>query len=211
MRSCVILVVAGTLALSSSAYSQSAAPAPSKGYVEGIAQSAFGNVTSQSYGGEFGISVTSGLQVFVEGGLVRNAAPSDLAANAAAIANAIQAQFTAKEPITFGLAGVRVLLGSSSGVQPYLLGGAGIAHLKKDVAFTVNGSDVTNSIQQYGVVLGSDLSGSLNKTMITVGGGVVWPAWKRLVLDFQYRYGRVLSSDEKINVNRAGVGIGIRF
>jgi opacity protein-like surface antigen len=185
--------------------------ASSHGYVEGVAQSAFGNVTSQSYGGEIGIWVAPGLQVFVEGGAVRNAAPADLTTSAALIASAIQGQFTAKEPLTFGLAGLRFLMGSSGSVQPYLLGGAGIARMKKEVAFTVNGSDVTNSIQQFGVVLGTDLSGSETKPMLTVGGGVAWTVWKQLMIDFQYRYGRVLKTDERINLNRAGAGIGIRF
>ena len=58
--------------------------------------------------------------------------------SAAAIANAIQTQFTAKEPITFGIAGVRFLLGSSGSAQPYLLMGGGVARVKKDVTFTVD-------------------------------------------------------------------------
>src|ERR1700719_126875 len=122
MRSFVILVL-GTLALSSGANAQSPAPAPapapSKGYVEGVAQSSFGAVTSQSYGGEFGVTIIPGLQVFVDAGRVRNAAPSGLGVSAAAIANAIQTQFTAKEPITFGVAGVRFLVGSAGAAQPY--------------------------------------------------------------------------------------------
>ena len=39
----------------------------------------------------------------------------------------------------------------------------------------------------------------------------MWPAWERLVIDIQYRYGRILAEDVGINVNRAGVAIGVRF
>jgi hypothetical protein len=39
---------------------------------------------------------------------------------------------------------------------------------------------------------------------------VAWPVWEKLVVDFQYRYGRVFTS-EGLNMNRAGVGIGVRF
>lgn len=64
---------------------------------------------------------------------------------------------------------------------------------------------------QFGAVLGSDLSGTENKPMLTIGGGVAWLAWQRLVIDFQYRYGRVFTADQGTNVNRAGTGIGVRF
>jgi opacity protein-like surface antigen len=47
--------------------------------------------------------------------------------------------------------------------------------------------------------------------MLTVGAGVAWPAWKRLLLDFQYRYGRIFADDQAINVSRAGLGVGVRF
>jgi opacity protein-like surface antigen len=150
--------------------------------------------------------------VFLEGGRVRNAAPPELGISAAAIANALQVQFTAKEPVTFGLVGIRLLIPSSAALEPYVLGGAGIAKLKKDVAFTVAGSDVTGSLQQppFNTVLGSDLSGSENKAMLTLGGGVAWPLWQHLVIDLQYRYGRIFS-DPGLNINRAGVGLGVRF
>jgi opacity protein-like surface antigen len=47
--------------------------------------------------------------------------------------------------------------------------------------------------------------------MLTIGGGIAWPAWTHLIVDVQYRYGRVWASDQGFNVNRAGVGIGVRF
>ena len=51
MRS-VLAVIASAIVLSGVAHAQG--PAAEKGYVEGVAQSAFGNVTTQSYGVEFG-------------------------------------------------------------------------------------------------------------------------------------------------------------
>jgi opacity protein-like surface antigen len=47
--------------------------------------------------------------------------------------------------------------------------------------------------------------------MLTVGGGVAWPVWQRVIVDFQYRYGRVFAAGQGINVNRAGAGLGVRF
>ena len=102
------------MALTGTGYAQAPPPAgeSSKGYVEGVAQSAFGNVTSQSFGVELGFTVASPIQVFVDVGYVRDAAPSDLGASALVIAGFLsQTQnnvtFRGKEPITFGLAGLR--------------------------------------------------------------------------------------------------------
>lgn len=207
------------VAPAAAADAQTAAPAapPSRGYVEGVAQSAFGNVTSQSYGAEFGATVATNLQLFVEGGRIRNVATPEISAGAQKIAAALAQLQTAavtysvKEPVSFGVAGVRYLIPvPSPRVQPYVLGGVGVARVKNDVAFRLSGSDASSTLSQY-VTLGSDLSGSATRPMMTLGGGVVWPAWQKLVLDFQYRYGRIFTEDVGINTNRAGIGIGVRF
>jgi opacity protein-like surface antigen len=210
-------VLVGVLLSSGMARAQSGAN-DSRGYVEAVAQSAFGNVTSQSFGGEIGVTVAGGWQVFVEAGQVRDTSPSDLGASAQAIAGFLartQANvgYRVKEPVTFGIAGVRYVFPGAGRVEPYVLAGGGIAQVKRDVTFTVGGADVTSSLQQapYYVTLGSDLSGSETKPMVGAGVGIVWPAWRRLAIDFQYRFGRVFASDQGLNVNRAGVGIGVRF
>lgn len=213
MRRRSVALVASVLALGSPAFAQTAGSS-SAGYVEAVAQSAFGNVTSQSFGAEAGVTVAKQLQVFVDVGQVRDTSPSTLGANAQIIAGFLsQGQsgvgFSVRQPVTFGVAGVRY--GFPNGkFEPYVLGGGGVARVKRDVAFTIGGSDVTSGLQQYGVALGTDLSGSETKAMISAGAGVAWLAWQRLVVDFQYRYGRVLT-DEGLNINRAGIGVGVRF
>lgn len=189
---------------------------PSKGYIEAVAQSAFGNVTSQSFGAELGVRIAPDLHVFVEAGQVRDTSPALLGQNAQLIAGFLSqtqagASYTVKQPVTFGVAGLRYGRAIGS-VEPYVLGGAGVGRVKRDVAFRVGGTDVTSNLQtQYGVTLGSDLSGDETKAMITLGGGVAWGPWQRLVIDLQYRYGRVMTSDEGLNVSRAGIGLGVRF
>ena len=216
MRSFVVLT-AGMLTFASVARAQSPAQGPSIGYVEAVAQSAVGNVTSQSYGAELGFTVYQNLQVFVEGGQTRNvatAAFSAAAQNFAAGLSLTQANvgFSVKEPVTFGAAGVRYVIPvAGSKVQPYVLAGAGIAKVKQDATFTVGGTDVTASLSQFNAVLGSDLSGSFNKPIIVFGGGVTYPVWQQLIVDFQFRFGRILAEDEGINVSRVGIGIGVRF
>lgn len=205
------------LATASAAAAQPPAAGPDRGYVEGVVQSAFGNVTSQSYGAELGVTLKPNLQVFVEGGLVRDVATSDIGAAAQAIAGFLSqtqanVQFRVKQPVTFGVAGIKYLFPIASALRPYVMGGGGIAQVKQDVSFIVGGSDVTaNLASQFGVQLGTDLSGSFTKGMIVAGAGVMWPAWQRLVVDAQYRYGRILAEDNAIPVSRVGVGVGVRF
>src|SRR5262245_53830228 len=88
----VVRLVAAILifgALHGRAQAQAAAAQEPRGYAEGFAQSAFGNVTSQAYGGEFGVTVWQNMQAFVEAGQVSNVATESLSTNAALIAGAL--------------------------------------------------------------------------------------------------------------------------
>jgi hypothetical protein len=198
-----------------SAQTPASTPAPDQGYVEGVFQSAFGNVTSQSYGAEFGFTVRPNLQVFGEVGKVGNVATSSIGAAAQSIAGFLsQTQanvaYQVKQPVTFGVAGLKFIVPTAGTLRPYVLAGGGVANVTQDVSFTVGGTDVTNSLPSFGVTLGTDLSGSFTKPMLVLGAGAMWP-WQRLVVDLQYRFGRIFAEDEGINVNRAGIGIGVRF
>lgn len=184
-----------------------------RGYAEVVAQSAFGNVTSQSYGGEFGVTLTYGLQFFVEAGRTRDVATSLTQSAAQLIAAAVAPELPGvvahvRQPVTFGVAGLKVVPSDGS-IQPYGMAGFGVARVKQDVTFTVNGTDVTATLP--GVTLGTDLSGSVTKPILTLGGGVMWTAQRRFVLDFQLRYGRIFADQEGISVTRAGLGAGVRF
>ena len=218
MRSFLALAV-GLLAVSGVASAQTPAGAPDadRGFVEGVIQSAFGNVTSQSYGAEIGMTIKPTLQVFVEGGMVRDVATSEIGAAAQLIAGFLSqtqanVQFRVKQPVTFGVAGLKFVVPTAGPLRPYVMGGGGVARVEQDVSFTVGGSDVTpNLASQFGVQLGTDLSGTFTKPMIVAGAGAMWPVWQRLVVDFQFRFGRILAEDGGINVSRAGIGVGVRF
>lgn len=212
----VVAVLLGTALCASVAHAQTATGEPGQGYVEVVAQSAFGNVTSQSYGLELGYTIGENVQVFLEGGRTRDVATAELGAAAQLIAGALsQTQsgvaFTVREPVTFGAAGIRYLVDSGTKVRPYALAGLGVARVKHDVAFTVGSADVTSTISQYGIVLGTDLTGSFTKPMLLLGVGATYPAWRQLILDFQFRYGRIFAPDQGINVSRAGIGVGFAF
>jgi len=212
----VLAVTVAAVAMTSVVHAQSAAMKDDRGYVEGVAQASFGNVTSQSFGAELGFRITPTLELFVEGGHVRDAAAPSVGDGAQQIATYLTTvqsgavSFGVKQPVTFGDAGVRYLFQTSSRLTPYVLGAAGVARVNNNVTFSINGTDVTSTLANYFVVLGGDLAGSSTKAMMVIGGGVQWPAWQQLVVDVQYRYGRIFA-DPGTNLNRAGVGIGLRF
>ena len=199
------------------AQAQTAAPANDQPYYAEISgHSAFGNVTSQSYGLEFGANVKPNLDVVVEIAHTRDAATADLSAGALKIAGALTTlqpaavTYSAKEPVTFGTAGVRYRIQTEGRARPYVLAGIGVARVNNNVTFQIGGVDATSTISQY-VALGTDLSGSLTKAMATFGAGIVLPVHGDIIVDLQYRFGRVFAGDSSIDINRAGLGLGIRF
>jgi opacity protein-like surface antigen len=193
------------------------AAAPGGFYVEGVAQSAFGTVTSQSFGAEAGVLVAPKVVVFAEFGHVRDASPSEVGINAQLIAGYLAStqsasvNYSVHQPVNFGLAGIKYLIPYTATIEPYVLGGFGIARYTRDVHFTVGGTDVTSNLAPYGVTLGADLAGSTTKPMLTAGGGVVWTVKAPFFVDFQFRYGRIFAEGKGFNVSRAGIGLGIRF
>jgi opacity protein-like surface antigen len=215
------VIVAAAMALSASAHAQSPANAPPSdggtGYVEVVGHSAFGNVTSQSFGVEGGVTVAPRLTLFAEIGWIRDTAPSEVGVAAQQMAghlSAVQSAsvgYSVRQPVTFGVAGLAYIIPVESVFQPYVLGGFGFARYTRDISFTVGGTDVTANIGDYGIALGADLAGSYTKPMLTAGGGVAWTFRSPFILDFQYRYGRIFASGKGINVSRAGLGIGIQF
>jgi hypothetical protein len=213
------VILAGAMALVGTAHTAFGQPAAAAGsnYVEGVAQSAFGTVTSQSFGVEGGVLVAPKLVVFGEFGFVRDAAPSEVGVAAQAIAvyltglQGAGVTYSVRQPVSFGVAGIKYLIPYDESIQPYVLGGFGIARYTRDVTFTVGGTDVTSTIAQYGVTLGSDLAGSTVRPMLSAGGGVAWTVKAPFVVDFQFRYGRIFAEGKGLNVSRAGVGLGIRF
>ena len=214
VRRCAAMTIAGVL-LGAAAEAQTADAG--KGYAEFVAQSAFGNVTSQNYGAEFGFTVTPSIQIFLEVGHTLNVATAEISAAAQTMAGALsQSQsnvsYSVKQPQTFGVGGVRYLLPiGGQKLLPYVALGFGLAKVSNDATFAVAGSDVTSNMSQYGIVLGSDLTGGFTKPMLTFGGGVSYTAWRSLVFDVQDPYGHVFAEGQSIDTNRVGLGFGFRF
>jgi opacity protein-like surface antigen len=209
----VMLILCAGAATASAQATPAQSTSALPGYVELVANSTFGNVTSQAYGGEIGYRVWNEAQLYLEGGVVRNAATSSLDTAAQTIAAALgQLQpsavtYSVKQPVSYFSAGIRFPLSTHAKVTPYVIAGFGLAKVKKDVTFQIASSE---PITQY-VTLGEDLTGSQNSPLLNVGAGVAWPVWQRMVIDFQFRVMRVFAEDEGMNIGRGGVGVGFRF
>lgn len=215
-----VAALTGVLALftgMAAAQSQTAGAEPF--YLEGFAQSSFGNVTSQAFGVEAGMRIDPRLRVFVEAGLARDTAPKTLGASAQLIAGYLtQVQssavaFSVRQPVRFLIGGLRYQIpyDDDDDFEPYVLAGFGMASVKRDIGFAIGGSDITDTISTYGVALGRDLSGSVTKGMLSLGGGLVWHVRRPTFFEVQYRFGRVFDEPKGFNVNRVGAGVGVRF
>jgi opacity protein-like surface antigen len=215
MRWCVMLLV-GALTLDGVAHAQSAGSSSGDTYVEGVAQSAFGNVTSQSFGIEAGVRIGSDSEVFGEFGRVADVATTEIGAHAQLVANELaqlqsNVSFSVAEPVRFFAAGIKYGVPTSWTLKPYVLAGFGLATVKQDVAFRVGNSDVTSTLSQFGIALGGDLSGSFTRPMVVVGAGAMYPIHGSFFADFQFRYNRIFAPGSAIPIGRAGLGLGFRF
>jgi opacity protein-like surface antigen len=186
---------------------------PTKGYAEVVANSTFGNVTSQAYGGEIGYKVWHEAMAFVEAGQVRNAASASISSAAQVIAAALTqlqpaaVNYSVKQPVTYFAAGLRFPLAIEGKAVPYALAGVGVAQVKKDVTFTIASAE---PLSQF-VTLGDDLTGNETKALFTVGAGLTYPVYHQVIVDFQFRLMRVFTEGEAMNIGRAGIGLGVKF
>ena len=100
-------------------------------------------------------------------------------------------------------------------IRPYVMAGVGIAAVSTEVEFAVNGTVIDPATR--GVQLGSDLSGSTNRTLLVFGFGVKVPFKDRFFADLGYRFGHISSKDTdtetlaSIPTQRIVLGVGIKF
>jgi len=197
-----------------SAHAQAAPAADSQMYAEINFGPTLGHKSDAFVGGEFGYRLTETLDLFVEGGHMGNVATSDLDDRAAIIANHLGGTASTAFKVNHFDVGVRYRIDATPTIHPYVLGAIGVANVKTEVAFSVNGTVVDPSST---VQVGSDLSGTLNKTMIVIGFGINVPFKTRFFGDLGYRYGAILAktdnfeTDKTISTQRIVLGAGIRF
>jgi Outer membrane protein beta-barrel domain len=179
-----------------------------------------GNKTSGTYGVEGDYQLNPKLTIFAELGQVGNVAPQFISDRADLVAAEIGATADVQDKATYFDLGVKYTLTTfGGGYQPYAGLGIGVAKVSKTTTFTIGGATISEAdlLSQYGVQLGSDLSGSTTKTNLTVMVGVTRAIGERLGADLSYRYSRlfpktdVIEGDMGINVQRIQAGFFVRF
>lgn len=113
-------------------------------------------------------------------------------------------------PAVFGGGGIRWFATGERSLRPYVIAEIGVARVTSRPTFTLNGNDVTTLLPQYGITLGSDLTGSTSKPAFTGGFGVrtsrgVW----RINADL--RVTSIRTDGQASNVLRVNLGVGRYF
>lgn len=201
----------------SSAQAQTAAEP--RWYGEVTAAATFGHKSDSAFGAEGGGRLTKMLVVFAETGHMGNVGNTDLEARAQKIADFIGGTVgSTAYKMNYFDAGVRYQVPLATQYHPYVAIGIGVASIKPEVTFAINGNDVTGQLPSLGVQLGADLSESHTRPMFMFGGGVMYNFAKRYFVDGTYRYGRTseASQDNEVlvqglNTQRLQIGAGVRF
>jgi opacity protein-like surface antigen len=210
-------ILIGVLAVAEPVRAQSAQAGPdtSRYYAEINGGATFGHKSSGSIGAEAGYKLSGPYTIYFEGGRMMNVGTSHLDDRARAIADAVGASFSASYKVNYFDAGLRYAVPRTFHMlHPYLSIGAGLAQVRADTEFAVNGTTVPPG--SLGILLGDDLGGRVNKAILTIGGGVTYDLARRYFLDGTYRYGHIFSSnalveDKGINTSRLQIGFGVRF
>jgi opacity protein-like surface antigen len=213
MPSISMTVAAVSVCIAGVAQAQTpSAPAPSRKYVEFVVGPTFGHNANVSFGAEGGIPLNESFDVFTEFGRMRNVRTTELDSAAAIVAQYISGAAVAKQSVGYFDVGLRYLIPTTLQIQPYVSLGVGAAKVSRSATFTVNGADVTNQLlDQFGVQLGDDLSGSETRALVGFGLGAHFNLSKSLIGDVSYRYSRIFLAAQGLNTNRLQFGIGIRY
>lgn len=96
------------------------------------------------------------------------------------------------------------------GFKPYLLGTVGGGRVALKPNFTLGGTNITDTIAQYGVTLGKDLTGAYWHDAFTAGVGMVMGR-NEWYFDGSLRVTSIGGVDQRTNVARLAFGGGRRF
>lgn len=211
------LVMAG---LTATAHAQSAVT-DSPFAVQFTVGPTFGHVFDVSFGVELDYRAGTEWEFFLEAGRMRNVATSALDRAAGTIVNVLPSSSASVGQVSNYIdIGVKYLLVPvGGGYQPYVGVGFGGAQIRKDVTFTVGGTEVTEEqlLTRYGVQLGNDLAGRSNRPIFVALAGVSRDFGTKAFFDLSYRYGAIFANKDFIegdtvtNTNRVQLGVGIRF
>jgi hypothetical protein len=166
---------------------------------------------------EGGFRIWKHLDIVGEVGYAGNLATRRELDRASAIGNIIQSQQGSpvttgiRVPTSYGVIGGRWVFESPGRFRPYLVLAVGGASVKLKPKFTLNGADVTGSLSNFGVTLGSDLQGTYRPLASDGGGGMLVPLGSRWDGAGSLRRLRVDTTGQATNSIRSILGVGRLF
>jgi hypothetical protein len=168
-------VVAG-LACAVPAAAQTVAAPESQWFIGGTGGAAAVQNIGGAFGGEIGARLTSRLEVFGDGLVDTDTATRRRIDTAMQVATVLQSQqgvtasAAVKAPASLFMGGLRFVIHQSGDLRLFVQAGAGVARVTFEPTFLLAGADITRQLPQYGVTLGSDLTGAT--TGAAYGGGI---------------------------------------
>jgi opacity protein-like surface antigen len=197
-----------------------------RGYVTGTAGFATDHDgTSADVLGEGGVRLAPHVLLFGNIGRFHNLQPS---AVQPAVDQAVAALTSADGPVGlhgdprvpawYSTGGLRLDLPTHGRVTPYVLGGAGFAHIAPAAKFnltggvlpdstSIAGDDVTSQVIALGYFTQPAAS---NAFLSSFGGGIAIPLARHITADASYRFSHV-ATDTPVNAQGAAFGLGYRF
>jgi hypothetical protein len=218
LKRVVVLLVVLMMAAASGVQAQTPAPAD-HGSILAVGGLTFGGgVSSSAFGGELDLTIPilSAVQIYGDVGHLTDIRPASLVSKTGAVVSYLAAHgqtatVTPAASGTYGSFGIRLRAPRMAGnLRPYVVLGGGWVKIEPKVVFTVGGADVTNRLTDYGVQLGTDITGTVTKGMTMFGGGVA-TSFGRIAVDASYRYTHIATDGGATNVSRLQLGAGVRF
>jgi hypothetical protein len=118
---------------------------------------------------------------------------------------------TVKVPVLYSAVGARWVFEEVGGhVRPYAQFAIGGARVERQSTFILNGQDITSSLPQYGVTLGSDLTGTDSHLAVGGGVGVVIP-YGMWYGSAGYHFLSIRIPSQATTVNEIRFSFGARF
>lgn len=194
-----------------------AAPMVNLWYIGGAAGAGVVDTFSGEGNVEVGMRIWKNLDVLIEGGYAGNLATrreSDHAGTIAAILQASQGSpvtSSVRVPSRYAAFGARWVFESTSRYRPYVLLSVGGASVSLKPKFVLNGADVTGSLSNFGITLGSDLTGSYRPSALGGGVGLLMPLGRQWYFDGSIRLLSINTAVQRTNLSRISFGVGRRF
>ena len=220
-RVCVLAAIAAMVLTPRAAAAQQPAtgstPSASQGFfLGGTAGISIVKNVGAHVGGELGYHLTDRLDLLGEGYWLQNVVTQNELNSAAQIATYLQgtqgqpATGTVRAPAFYLGAALRYMFTEPARARPYVVFGGGAGWITREPTFTLGGVDVTSSLNQYGIVLGSDLTGRTVSPAFIAGFGLQMVR-KQTYINLEVRATSIRTSGTPTTATSIIGGLGYRF